>query len=128
MRPDFKEDGDKLEIISPPNHVVWKNMEEEVKKGTVKSIGVSNATIPILIDLIAGAEIPPAVNQIEIHPYLQQKDVLKWHQKFNVYLQAYAPVCSGHANAFKKEEVRKYSVFEDDVIASIAQKHGATNA
>jgi diketogulonate reductase-like aldo/keto reductase len=45
-------------------------MEELHKKGKARSIGVSNCTIPLLVDLLAGCEIKPHVNQIEIHPYL----------------------------------------------------------
>jgi diketogulonate reductase-like aldo/keto reductase len=49
-------------ILTPPNHVVWKQMESLYKKGKAKSIGVSNCTIPVLIDLLAGCEIKPHVN------------------------------------------------------------------
>ena len=49
-------------ILSPPNHVVWKQMEALVKKGLVKSIGVSNCTFPVLCDILADCKIRPAVN------------------------------------------------------------------
>ena len=60
MRPliDFK----KWKVTSPPNHVIWSQMEGLVKKGLTKSIGVSNATIPVLLDILAGCKIKPAVN------------------------------------------------------------------
>mmetsp|Transcript_31173 Transcript_31173/g.30617 ORF Transcript_31173/g.30617 Transcript_31173/m.30617 type:complete len:132 (-) Transcript_31173:399-794(-) len=58
------------EIKRVPLHKVWKGMETLVKKGLVKSIGVSNATVPLLADLLTYAEIKPVTNQVEIHPYL----------------------------------------------------------
>jgi len=75
--------------------VVWKHIEDQVKKGKIRSIGVSNASVPVLVDLLAGCEIRPAVNQIEVHPYLQNTDVIAFHRKFNIYVQAYATICSG---------------------------------
>ena len=66
---DFGNEGDQPKISSPPTHIVWQKMEEQVKKGKIRSIGVSNATGPVLVDLLAGCEIKPAVNQVEVHPY-----------------------------------------------------------
>ena len=57
---DFESDD--YRITSPPYHVIWKQMESLVKKGLVKSIGVSNCTIPMMIDLLAYAEIKPVLN------------------------------------------------------------------
>jgi glycerol 2-dehydrogenase (NADP+) len=70
MTPGLNTEGEEWTTTGPPQYLVWKDMEALVKNGLVKSIGVSNATAPILIDLIAGAEIRPAINQIEVHPYL----------------------------------------------------------
>lgn len=63
-------DSEDWQPKSPPFHVIWKEMEGLVKKGLVKSIAVSNCTIPMMIDLLAGCEIKPVVNQIELNPYL----------------------------------------------------------
>lgn len=54
--------GDEWRVTSPPFHVVWKNMEALVKQGLVKSIAVSNCTVPMLVDLLAGCEIKPVIN------------------------------------------------------------------
>ena len=53
-----------------PNYKVWEQMESLVEKGLVKSIGVCNCSVPMLLDILTYAKIKPAVNQIEIHPYL----------------------------------------------------------
>jgi diketogulonate reductase-like aldo/keto reductase len=68
---DYGDGSAPPKLLSPPTHVVWKHMEEQVKKGKIRSIGISNASVPVLLDLLAGCEIPPAVNQIEVHPYFQ---------------------------------------------------------
>ena len=70
MVPAIDFDSDDWSSKSPPHYVIWKMLEEQVKKGRVRSIGVSNFTVPALLDLIAGAEIKPALNQIECHPFL----------------------------------------------------------
>ncbi len=53
-----------------PNHKVWAEMERMVKLGLTRSIGVSNCGTQLLMDMLTYCEIPPAVNQIELHPYL----------------------------------------------------------
>ena len=61
MRPAIDwENGEK--ILTPPNHVVWAGMESLVEKGLTKSIGVSNCTIPVLYDILAGCKIKPVIN------------------------------------------------------------------
>ena len=60
----------KFERINLPIHKVWPQLEALVDKGLVRSIGVSNFSVQSLWDLLSYAKIPPAVNQIELHPLL----------------------------------------------------------
>ena len=92
-------------------------MELLVTKGLVKSIGVSNCTIPMMIDLLAYAEIKPVINQIEMHPYLNNADVLRFHQKWGVVLVGYSPI-GGEGG----------SVLDDAVLAEIATSKGKSAA
>jgi diketogulonate reductase-like aldo/keto reductase len=63
--------------LSPyPMHLVWAQMEALVDEGLVKHIGVSNWTVPLLIDLFSYARIMPIVNEIEVHPFLSQVDLV----------------------------------------------------
>lgn len=70
-----------VNVIDVPVIDTWKAMEALVKKGKIRSIGVSNFTKEKIEDLWEKAEIKPAVNQIEAHPYLQQPELLEWSKK-----------------------------------------------
>ena len=59
----------KGEFARIPLFKTWKVMEELVKGGLVKSIGISNFNVQLTLDLLSYAEIKPVVNQIELHPY-----------------------------------------------------------
>ena len=71
-------------IKATPAHVVWKELERLVDEGLIKNIGVSNCTIPMLVDLWSYARHRPVVNQVELHPYLVQKDFVAFHKKLGV--------------------------------------------
>mmetsp|Transcript_14936 Transcript_14936/g.10442 ORF Transcript_14936/g.10442 Transcript_14936/m.10442 type:complete len:179 (+) Transcript_14936:40-576(+) len=60
MRPDM--DWEKMEPKSPPLHVVWGEMEKMVEQGLTRSLGVSNATTPVLLDMLCYCKVKPAVN------------------------------------------------------------------
>ncbi|KAJ3162867.1 NAD(P)H-dependent D-xylose reductase (XR) [Geranomyces michiganensis] len=92
----------------------WKELEKLVDAGKVRSIGVSNATVEILEKVIKHARIKPAVNQVELHPYLSQTALLDFANKHNVLLTAYSPLGSGHER----------SPLKDAVIQEISKKHG----
>ncbi len=62
--------NDKLEFQHKPVHIVWKEMEDLVNKGLVKSLGVSNFNVMSLVDLLTYANVKPVINQVELHVYL----------------------------------------------------------
>ena len=64
-----KDVGDgKFERIKIPMYKIWAQMEALVDKGLVKSIGVSNFNVQLIWDMLSYARIPPAVNEVELHP------------------------------------------------------------
>ena len=67
-------------------------MEDLVAEGKVKSIGVSNFNISQLEDVLKNCKIKPAVNQIELHPYLQNDELVEFCQKNDIVVTAYAPL------------------------------------
>jgi diketogulonate reductase-like aldo/keto reductase len=74
---------------------LFRALEKLVKDGKVRSIGVSNYTIKHLEELLSYCEIKPAVNQVEFHPKLYQKDLLKFCNDHNIILQAYSSLAKG---------------------------------
>lgn len=72
----------------------WRAMEQLVEKGLVRSIGVSNFTTPMIVDLLSYAKIKPVVNQIEIHPYNTQEELINYCHKQQIQVTAYSPLGS----------------------------------
>ncbi|KAM3423202.1 hypothetical protein BST61_g652 [Cercospora zeina] len=69
----------------------WKQMEEVKNQGLAKSIGVSNYLPEHLDAILENCTIPPAINQIEFHAYLQHPDLLKYHKEKGIATAAYGP-------------------------------------
>ncbi|KAL7275993.1 Aldose reductase [Rhizina undulata] len=80
----FDEDWDLLDT--------WKAFEGLVERKVVKSIGVSNFNQRHLDHIFSGCKIQPAVNQVELHPWLAQNDLVKYCKEKNILLTAYAPL------------------------------------
>lgn len=102
-----------------PVQTTWKAMELLVKKGLVKSVGVANFTVPMLVDLLSFAKILPVINQVEIHPYNVQAELVDFCLKKNIAVTAYSPLGSG-------EGVDK--PLNNAVVAAVAQDHQKTPA
>ena len=72
---------ERIVMVKIPNYKTWQDMEEWVRKGLTKHIGTSNYNVQSLLDIMSYAEILPAVNEIEIHPYLTQESMIKFCKK-----------------------------------------------
>lgn len=122
----YMDDSNNGENIDPnvSIHETWAAMEELVEEGLIRQIGVSNFPVSLLHELMAGNHrIPPAVNQVEMHPYLQQSKLLAYCKKRNVHVQAYSPLGS---SGYKEEN--EPMLLEDPVLKKIAANHGITVA
>lgn len=93
----------------------YKALEKLYKDGRVKAIGVSNFHQEHLERLFDECEIKPVLNQVECHPYLQQKDLKAFCSEHNIFIESWSPLARG-------------GVLEDEVIKAIAQKHHKTVA
>ncbi len=102
----------------------WQAMEKLVKKGLVRSIGVSNFKKSRLQFFVNNATTPPAINQVECHPCLQQQDLLQYCQKKGIVLTAYAPLGSGDRPAKIRGEEEHPEILELPIIAKLAEKAG----
>ncbi|KAL8277644.1 hypothetical protein RQP46_009917 [Phenoliferia psychrophenolica] len=85
----------------------WAQMEAVLATGKVKAIGVSNMSQPFLEELSKTWVVPPAANQIELHPYLPQHALVKYLQDNNITPQAYSPLGSTDSPLLKDPEILK---------------------
>jgi len=110
-----------------PIDVTWTAMEQLVEKGFCKHIGVSNFSVKKLQTLLQTAKIAPEMNQIELHPYLQQPAMVEFCKANNIQITAYAPLGSaGRPDRLRAEN--EPVLLEDPTIKAIAQRHNATPA
>lgn len=122
------EKGDDLICLSEvPLSITWKAMEKCVIEGSTKHIGVSNFSIKKLEDLIKHASIKPEMNQIEIHPFLQQNEMLAFCHKENIFLTAYSPLGSEGRSDFSKS-AHEITLLEHPSILDLALQHQCTPA
>lgn len=96
---------DLLLLHQPYNDVygAWRAMEELQKEGKIKAIGVSNFAVDRVVDLALFNEITPQINQIEINPFHQQKEVIDALRQEGVVPEAWAPFAEGKNNIFQNE-------------------------
>lgn len=73
----------------------WQVMEEYVRAGKVRSLGVSNFNRHHLDDLLSYAEIRPVINQIEVHPLMTQEENIAYNHKLGIQVQAWGPFGQG---------------------------------
>ena len=102
----------------------WEAMEALVDAGLVKAIGVANFGAPMLNDLLSYARMQPAVNQVELHPYLQQQSLVDFCHAHGIVVTAYSPLGSPGNSGGKGLP----SLTEDEVIVRIAAAHGKSPA
>lgn len=116
--PDGSRDLDK----SWSYQQTWKEMEKVLKTGKVKAIGVANFSVKFLEELLPEAEVTPAVNQIENHPYLPQQEIVDFCKSKGIHVTAYSPFGSTGSPLFQEEGIqevaKKHSVSAGTVLLS----------
>ncbi|MFC8296560.1 aldo/keto reductase [Micromonospora orduensis] len=93
----------------------WKVLEEFQRDGRARSIGVSNFQVPHLRRLADEANVVPAVNQIEAHPYFGNEEVRAYGREHNILTEAWSPIAQG-------------KVLDDPTVVDIAEQLGRTPA
>lgn len=97
-------------------------MEEVRAQGLTKSIGVSNFIAEQLEPIVQSATVPPAVNQIEFHAYLQHPELLAYHKKHGIATEAYAPLTpitkaqGGPIDSYTEALAKKYAVTSGEIL------------
>lgn len=95
----------------------WRALEELYQNGKIRAIGISNFYPDRMIDLASFSHIKPMINQIEIHPFNQQTEAIKWNQKYGIQPEAWAPL----------GELRE-GMLDNEILKSISKKYGKTVA
>ena len=93
----------------------WKAMERLKNEGLVKSIGVCNFHPHHIDEVLKMAEHPPVMNQIEVHPFLTQDQVIAYNTQHSILTQAWSPLARGQ-------------VLDNPLISKIAVEHGKSNS
>jgi 2,5-diketo-D-gluconate reductase A len=93
----------------------WRAFERIQAEGGARSIGVSNFRVADLERLLAEVERMPTINQIELHPLLQQAELRAWHAEHGIATEAWSPLAQGE-------------VLKDDTLVTIAAHHERTVA
>ena len=105
----------------------WKAMEHLVDKGLTRHIGVANFSPDQMKDLLKHSTThPPQVHQMELHPYLQQRDWVKWHQDLGIHVTAYSSL-AGTNPVYDGDELPT-PLLNNTVIKDIADKRDCTPA
>jgi len=93
----------------------WRALEAIHAGGRARAIGVSNYLVPHLQELLAKAKVVPAVDQIEVHPFLQQRETRAFCKQHGIVVEAYSPLTHGKR-------------IDDPAIAGVARRAKRTNA
>jgi len=93
----------------------WRALERLYHDGRARAIGVSNFEPVHLLRILEECSVVPAVNQIELHPYLQQRELRALHANHSIVTEGWSPLARG-------------GLLNDPVLVSMAQRHGVTVA
>ncbi|GAA2295463.1 aldo/keto reductase [Streptomyces kunmingensis] len=93
----------------------WRALEKLLADGRTRAIGVSNFQPAHLERLLGSASVVPAVNQVELHPGLQQRELRDFHARHGIATEAWSPLAQG-------------AVLKDDAVTTIAARHGKSPA
>ena len=120
-------ESDFLTPDQAPIAETWAAMVEMRDKGLTRHAGVSNFSTQKLDELAASSDERPEMNQVELHPYLQQEKLLAYCREHGILVTAYSPLGSSDRPESMKGEDEP-SLLENDAIGSIAEKHDASPA
>jgi len=101
----------------------YRALETLLADGKVRAIGVSNFMPDHLTRLLGEAKVVPAVNQIEVHPYFQQRDVQRLDERHGIVTQAWSPI--GGITSYRGMQKRS---FDDPTLLEIGRQHGKSPA
>lgn len=95
----------------------WRALEELYEEGKLRAIGISNHYVDRMVEFASFTKIKPMVNQMEVHPFNQQKTLKEWADKYDICLEAWAPFGEG-----------RNGLFDNEILKKIGAKYGKTTA
>lgn len=104
----------------------YRAMEQLLKTGKVRAIGVSNFNKTEMEHLLKNTSIVPAMHQMECHPWLQQHDFTEWHRNNGIHVEHYSPF--GNQNALYGEKSGQVKLLGEPVLAEIGEQYNKTPA
>jgi alcohol dehydrogenase (NADP+) len=124
----FPDGPDKfLSLDEVPISETWSGLEAIAQAGLARHIGVSNFTTKKIGELLKTASHKPEMNQVELHPFLQQRHLLEYCASQGMLVTAYSPLGSADRPARARKE-NEPKLMEHETIVSIAKKHDCTPA
>jgi D-xylose reductase len=117
----------RMQPAKAPLRETWRAMEELVAAGLVRNIGVCNFGVSLLRDLLSYATIPPAVLQVELHPYLKQEKLVRFCRENDIAVTGFSPLGAGSYVSLGMAQPGE-SVLEEPVVQAAAQQHDKTPA
>ncbi|EYC03876.1 hypothetical protein Y032_0091g2473 [Ancylostoma ceylanicum] len=121
-----KEGSDKTAYSDEDYLTTWKSLEECVKEGKIRSIGLANFNHKQIERLLANCTIKPALLQVECHPYFQQKKLRAFCNERGIVVNAYSSLANPGSAYFRKED--DPNVLTDPVMKKIAEAHKKSTA
>lgn len=117
----------RMEMVPVSVQETWTAMEQLVADGLVKNIGVCNFNTALLTDLLSYAAIPPAVLQVELHPYLTQEKLLRFCAERGIVVTGFSPL--GASSYFSLNMAQpEEAVLDEPTVLEIAARHQKTAA
>ncbi|XP_043289228.1 aldo-keto reductase family 1 member B1-like [Venturia canescens] len=122
----FPKNPDDSPLLSNTDYLdAWKGMEEVLKKGLTKNIGVSNFNSEQIERLLKNCTVKPVTNQIECHPYLNQKKLSEFCKARQIVITAYSPLGSPDRPWAKPDDPK---LLDDPKLVELAKKYGKSGA
>lgn len=120
---DFLNAEKKFKLVKAPLQDTWRELEDLVDAGKIRNIGISNFNVQSTLDLLSYARVPPSILEIEHHPYLQQRRLIKWAQSQGIQVIAYASFGNTVFSNFPPGTDHLQNLMKHPTIVSIAEKH-----
>jgi len=118
----------RMEPATVPIRETWEAMEDLVRAGLVRNIGVCNFGVSLLRDLLSYAAIRPVVLQVELHPLLTQEKLLRFCEEQQIVVTAFSPLAAESYFSIGMARQPQDSVLMEEPIIEAAQRHNKTRA